>query len=251
MSLTSNSEHPGAPAQPTLTDTMAQRISQIQARMANACARVGRDPAEVALLPVSKTFDATAIREALALGFTRFGENRMQEVAQKAPLLVDCNVNWVVIGHLQTNKAKEVARYASELQSFDRLELAEALERRLQLEGRTLDVLVQVKTSTEDTKSGLEPAELVSFLRQLSQYPSLHVKGLMTMAVLSTDSSAVRKCFSQLRQLRDQAQQEAIAGISLERLSMGMSGDFELAIEEGSTEIRVGSAIFGSRVAPA
>ena len=251
MSTSSNSEHPSASAQPTLTDTMALRIGRIQARMADACARGGRDPAEVALLPVSKTFDTAAIREALALGFTRFGENRTQEIAQKAPLLEGCNVHWVVIGQLQTNKAKEVARYASELQSLDRLELAEALERRLQLEGRSLDVLVQVKTSPEDTKAGLEPAELVSFLRQLSQYPSLHVKGLMTMAVLSDDPIAVRKCFSQLRQLRDQAQQESIAGISLERLSMGMSGDFELAIEEGSTEIRVGSAVFGSRAAPA
>ncbi len=251
MSTSSNSEHPGVPAQPTLTSSMAQRISQIQARMAAACARVGRDPAEVTLLPVSKTFDAGAIREAIALGFTRFGENRMQEVAQKAPLLEDCNINWVVIGHLQTNKAKEVARYASELQSLDRIDLAEALERRLQLEGRSIDVLVQVKTSTEETKSGLEPAGLVPFLRQLSQYPSLRVKGLMTMAVLSDDPIAVRKCFSQLRQLREQAQQEGIAGVSLERLSMGMSGDFELAIEEGSTEIRVGSAIFGSRTAPA
>ncbi len=251
MNTSSNSEHPAASAQAMLTDTMAMRIGRIQARMADACARVGRDPAEVALLPVSKTFDANAIKEALALGFTRFGENRMQEIAQKAPLLQDCNIHWVVIGQLQTNKAKEVARYASELQSLDRLELAEALERRLQLEGRVIDVLVQVKTSPEDTKSGLEPADLVSFLRQLSQYPSLHVKGLMTMALLSTDSGAVRKCFSQLRHLRDQAQQEGIAGISLERLSMGMSGDFELAIEEGSTEIRVGSAVFGSRAAPA
>ena len=251
MSLSSNSEHSGAQVQQALADTMAARIGQIQARMVAACARVGRDPTEVALLPVSKTFDANAIREALALGFTRFGENRTQEIAQQAPLLQDCPVHWVVIGQLQTNKAKEVARYASELQSLDRLELAEALERRLKLEGRTLDVLVQVKTSTEETKSGLEPSELMSFLRQMSQYPSLKVKGLMTMAVLSTDQSAVRKCFSQLRQLRDQAQQEAIAGISLDRLSMGMSGDFELAIEEGSTEIRVGSAIFGSRAAPA
>jgi pyridoxal phosphate enzyme (YggS family) len=200
---------------------------------------------------VSKTFDSVAIREAVALGFTRFGENRMQEVAQKAPLLQDCHVDWVVIGHLQTNKAKEVARYASELQSLDRLDLAEALERRLQLEGRSLDVLVQVKTSPEDTKSGLEPADLVPFLRQMSRYPSLHVKGLMTMAVLSADIAAVRGCFTQLRQLRDQVQQLGISGVSLERLSMGMSGDFELAIEEGSTEIRVGSAIFGSRSTPA
>ena len=122
MSLSSNSERAGTQAELSVVDTMALRIARIQSRMAEACARVGRDPAEVALLPVSKTFDSNAIREALALGFTRFGENRMQEVAQKAPLLEDCHVHWVVIGSLQTNKAKEVARYASELQSFDRLE---------------------------------------------------------------------------------------------------------------------------------
>ena len=111
--------------------TMAERVAQIRNRIDQACARAGRDPAEVTLLPVSKTFDVAAIREAMALGFTRFGENRTQEIAQKAPLLVDCGVQWVVIGQLQTNKAKEVAKFAHELQSLDRLELAEALDRRL------------------------------------------------------------------------------------------------------------------------
>lgn len=226
---------------------MAERIAEIRNRIALACARVGRNPAEVTLLPVSKTFEVPAIREAIALGFTRFGENRMQEVAQKAPLLADCGVQWVVIGHLQTNKAKEVAKFAHELQSLDRLDLAEALERRLQQEGRTIDVLVQVKTSPEETKSGLEPAELFEFLRKLTRYQTLRVRGLMTMAVLSEDQHAVRACFSQLKQLQERARQEAIEGIALDRLSMGMSGDFEIAIEEGSTEIRVGSAIFGSR----
>ena len=115
MSPTSQSEHFGIHGQQGSTDSMAARVDQIQARIAAACARVGRDPSEVTLLPVSKTFDSGAIREAVALGFTRFGENRMQEIAQKAPLLQDCSVSWVVIGHLQTNKAKEVARYASEL----------------------------------------------------------------------------------------------------------------------------------------
>jgi pyridoxal phosphate enzyme (YggS family) len=153
----------------------------------------------------------------------------------------------VVIGQLQTNKAKEVAKFAHELQSLDRLELAEALDRRLQQEGRAIDVLVQVKTSPEETKSGLEPAELFTFLRLLANYQTLRVRGLMTMAVLSEDTQAVRACFAQLKQLQERARQEAIAGVSLERLSMGMSGDFEIAIEEGSTEIRVGSSIFGSR----
>ena len=232
---------------PNTSNTMAERVAQIRNRIDQACARAGRDPADVTLLPVSKTFDVAAIREAMALGFTRFGENRTQEIAQKAPLLVDCGVQWVVIGQLQTNKAKEVAKFVHELQSLDRLELAEALDRRLQQEGRAIDVLVQVKTSPEETKSGLEPAELFTILRQLANYQTLRVQGLMTMAVLSEDTQAVRHCFAQLKQLQERARQEAIAGVSLERLSMGMSGDFEIAIEEGSTEIRVGSSMFGSR----
>lgn len=232
---------------PNTSNTMTERVAQIRNRIDQACARAGRDPREVTLLPVSKTFDVAAIREAIALGFTRFGENRTQEIAQKAPLLADCDVQWVVIGQLQTNKAKEVAKFAHELQSLDRLELAEALDRRLQQEGRAIDVLVQVKTSPEETKSGLEPAELFTFLRLLANYQTLRVRGLMTMAVLSEDTQAVRACFAQLKQLQERARQEAIAGVSLERLSMGMSGDFEIAIEEGSTEIRVGSSIFGSR----
>jgi len=231
---------------PSLAD-MSARIEQIRARIAQACGRAGRDPAEVTLLPVSKTFDDQAIRAAVSLGFHRFGENRTQEIAQKAPLLADCDIQWVVIGQLQTNKAKEVARFAHELQSLDRLELAQALDKRLQLEGRAIDVLVQVKTSPEETKAGLDPSDLIPFLRQLGSFQTLRVRGLMTMAVLSEDSVAVRRCFAQLRQLRDEARQEGLQGIGLDRLSMGMSGDFEIAIEEGSTEVRVGSAIFGSR----
>lgn len=222
-------------------------ITAVQARIETACRTAGRDPAEVVLLPVSKTFDAQTIRAAVGLGFHRFGENRLQEVAQKAPELSDCNVQWVVIGHVQTNKAKEVAKYASELQSLDRLALAQALAPRLEALGRTLDVLVQVKTSPEDTKSGIEPEALVPFLHELSQFASLKVKGLMTMAVLSEDREAVRACFKRLREYRDRAAAQQIPGISLERLSMGMSGDLEIAIEEGSTEVRVGTAIFGHR----
>jgi len=233
------------------TTEMSERIGHIKQRMAQACAQVGRVPDDVTLLPVSKTFDDQAIRRAVSLGYKRFGENRTQEIGQKAPLLADCDIQWVVIGQLQTNKAKEVARLAHELQSLDRMELAEALDRRLQLEGRSIDVLVQVKTSPEETKAGLDPIELIPFLRQLSGFQTMRVRGLMTMAILSEDQSAVRRCFAQLRTLRDQARQEGIAGIELERLSMGMSGDFELAIEEGSTEIRVGSAIFGARDYPA
>ena len=230
-----------------LSMPMAVRVQAIRGRMVAACGRVGRDPREVALLPVSKTFGVDAIREAVSLGFRRFGENRTQELVQKAPALSDCGIDWVIIGHLQTNKAKEVARYASELQSLDRLDLAQALDRRLQQEGRAIDVLVQVKTSDEQTKSGLEPAGLIPLLREISRIQTLRVRGLMTIAELSDDPAVARRCFAALTQLRDQAQAQGIEGVSLDRLSMGMSGDFEIAIEEGSTEIRVGSAIFGAR----
>lgn len=230
------------------TDTFAARLADLQSRIAAACIRAGRDPAEVALLPVSKTFPAEQIRAAAALGLRRFGESKMQEVRDKAAALADCAIDWVVIGHLQTNKAKDAARLAAEVQSLDRLDLAQALDRRLQQEGRALDVLVQVKTSDEPSKYGLEPAELPVFVRTLARdYPALRVRGLMTLAVNSDDGDAVRACFRTLRGWRDRLRDEAIPGVDMQRLSMGMSGDFELAIQEGSTEVRIGSALFGAR----
>jgi PLP dependent protein len=165
-------------------------------------------------------------------------------VREKAAALAGEAIEWVVIGQLQTNKAKDVARLASEVQSLDRLELAEALDRRLQIEGRTLDVLVQVKTAREETKSGLTGDELPAFLQQLRGYPTLRVRGLMTLATLSDDAAEVRECFRTLRELRDRC---AAEGHDLPRLSMGMSSDFPHAIAEGATEVRVGTAIFGSR----
>jgi pyridoxal phosphate enzyme (YggS family) len=203
--------------------------------------------AEVTILPVSKTFGVEAIRAAVTLGLRRFGENKVQEIRDKATALGDDGIEWVVIGHLQTNKAPDVARLASEVQSLDRLELAEALHRRLEIEGRTLDVLVQVKTSTEESKHGMSPAALPTLLDRLRGYPTLRVRGLMTLATHSDDAGEVRRCFRRLRECRDQA---AALGHVLPRLSMGMSGDFPLAIAEGATEIRIGTAIFGQRTYP-
>jgi pyridoxal phosphate enzyme (YggS family) len=225
-------------------DTLAARWAEVRARVDAACREAGRDPAEVAVLPVSKTFGPELVREAAALGLSRFGENKVQELREKASALGDLALEWVLIGHLQTNKAKDVARLASEVQSLDRLELAEALHRRLEIEGRALDVLVQVKTSPEESKHGLPPEELPDFLDRLREYPRLRVGGLMTMAVQSEDAEAVRGCFRRLRELRDAA---AARGHALPRLSMGMSGDFPLAIGEGATEVRIGTAIFGRR----
>ena len=223
---------------------LAANWAAVRERVDAACVAAGRAPSEVSILPVSKTFPAEAVRAAAALGLHRFGENKVQEIREKAGPLSDCAIDWVVIGHLQTNKAKDVARLATEVQSLDRWELAEALHKRLHIEGRALDVLIQVKTSPEESKSGLDPAELSAFLDALDGLATLRVRGLMTMALNSEDPDAVRACFRQLRGLRDQA---VARGRALPRLSMGMSGDFALAIAEGATEVRIGTAIFGRR----
>lgn len=226
---------------------LAERWQAVRERVDSACHAAGRDPSEVSILPVSKTFPAEVIREAVSFGLHRFGENKVQEIKAKFAPLADCGIDWVMIGHLQTNKTKEVARFASEVQSLDRLELADALHKRLKIEGRTLDVLVQIKTSTEETKYGLPPDQLPEFLDVLRGFDTLRVRGLMTLAVNSEDEDSVRACFRMLRELRDQAM---ASGHDVSRLSMGMSGDFALAIAEGATEVRIGTAIFGDRAYP-
>lgn len=232
----------------TQPSTVSTRLAQVQERIEALTHAAGRPAGSVTLLPVSKTFGTDAVQQAMAAGMRRFGENKAQDIRDKSRELADSGAQWVMIGHLQTNKARDIARYAHEIQSLDRPELAEALERRLQQEGRSLDALVQVKTSTEPSKFGLDPAGLEDFLSFLArETPSLRVQGLMTMAVNAPDRDAVRACFRRLRELRDAMQAKAIPGIGLERLSMGMSGDYDLAIAEGSTEVRIGSAIFGDR----
>ena len=234
----------------TLED-LRHNLAAVRARIQAACARVGRDPASVQLLPVSKTRDEATLRLAHAAGCRMLGENKPQEMYRKWEALADlADLRWSAIGHLQTNKAKLVARCAAQFQALDSLRVAQALERRLQEEGRALDVFVQVNTSGEASKFGLAPDEVAAFLRQLPAFPALRVRGLMTLALLSDDSARVRECFVTLRQLRERLRQDAPAGIGLEELSMGMSGDYEIAIEEGATVVRVGQAIFGARATP-
>jgi pyridoxal phosphate enzyme (YggS family) len=223
---------------------LAGNWAAVRERVDAACREAGRNPAEVSILPVSKTFGPEVVQAAMALGLRRFGENKVQEVRGKAEALAGEPIDWVVIGHLQTNKAKDVARLVSEVQSLDRLELAEVLQRRLEIENRAIDVLIEVKTSPEESKHGLPPAALPAFLDALRAYDTLRVRGLMTLAVQSDDPQAVRACFRQLRELRAAANAQ---GHELTRLSMGMSGDFPLAIAEGATEVRIGTAIFGRR----
>lgn len=232
-------------------DDFRHNLAAVQARMAAACLRSGRDPGAVRLLPVSKTKPEASLRLAYEAGCRHFGENKVQEAYGKWEIMQDLTgLNWSVIGHLQTNKAKLVARFASEFQALDSLRLAESLDRRLQAEGRSLDVFVQVNTSGEDSKYGLSPEEASGFLKELPAFSALRVRGLMTLALFSSDVERVRGCFVLLRHLRDQLRQQAPMGVSLNELSMGMSGDFEIAIEEGATVIRVGQAIFGARPLP-
>lgn len=238
------------PAGQTLVD-FKRNLAAVQQRIGDACRRANRDPCAVRLLPVSKTVDEARMRLAYQAGCRDFGENKVQEAQRKVEALADLTeVNWAVIGHLQTNKAKLVARFASEFQALDSLRVAEALDRRLRQEGRTLDVLVQVNTSNEPSKFGLAPDAVAAFLRQLPDFSQLRVKGLMTLAVFSDDPDRVRPCFVRLRQLRDSLREQLPAGIEMDTLSMGMPGDFELAIEEGATVVRVGQAIFGPRPLP-
>lgn len=241
--------HGGFPAARTAED-IARNVTVVRARIAAACKRAGRDPAEVRLLPVSKTVEEARIRMAHAAGLSEFGENKVQEAREKAKAMADLPIAWSVIGHLQTNKAKHVARFAAEFQALDSLKVAEALDRRLQIGGRSLDVFVQINSSGEASKHGLAPEDAAAFLRELPAFSALKVRGLMTLALFSADASRVRACFRLMRELRDRLRNEAPAGVALDDLSMGMSGDYEIAIEEGATVVRVGQAIFGARPLP-
>ncbi|WP_166998412.1 YggS family pyridoxal phosphate-dependent enzyme [Paramicrobacterium fandaimingii] len=233
------------------TEQFAANISEVRARIDAAARAAGRAPEDVRLLPVSKTVPEERVRLAVAAGATLLGENKVQEALRKSENLADIDeLDWAVIGHLQTNKAKYVARFAAEFHALDSIRLAESLQRRLDLEDRTLDVYVQVNTSGEESKFGLEPADAEEFVRQLPTFDRLNIAGFMTLAVFSAEETRVRRCFTVLRELRDRVCDEAPGGLHPEGLSMGMSGDFEAAIDEGATTVRVGQAIFGSRALP-
>lgn len=228
-----------------------RNLAAVQARIDAVCHRVGRDPATVRLLPVSKTRPETSLRQAHAAGCRMLGENKVQEAYRKWQAMQDVSdLQWSIIGHLQTNKARLVARFASEFQALDSLRLAETLDRRLQRQGRSLDVFVQINTSGETSKYGLPPDDAAAFVQALPAFSTLRVRGLMTLALFSSEAERVRRCFIRLRNLRDQLRQNAPVGIALDELSMGMSGDFEIAIEEGATVVRIGQAIFGARPLP-
>ncbi|MBK6731081.1 MAG: YggS family pyridoxal phosphate-dependent enzyme [Bacteroidetes bacterium] len=222
-------------------------LSIIKKRIDNACIISNRNSNEVKLLLATKTISADKITIALNAGETLIGENKVQELIEKFEPLKTIPHQTHFIGHLQTNKIKEVILYADCIQSLDRIELAEKLQRRLEFENKSIDVFLQVNTSYEESKFGMAPEKIVDFAQKVNQLDRLNIKGLMTIGLFSADIEKVRKCFRLLKKLQQQILEK---DIPVYELSMGMSGDLETAIEEGSTIIRVGTAIFGKRPYP-
>ena len=231
-------------------NSIAKNIEVVKKRIENVCLRVARSSEEVKLLLATKTVPAELIKQALIFENNFIGENKIQELSQKRPLLKNENVEFHFIGHLQTNKIKEVLKYANCIQSLDRIELAQKLNQRLQFEGRSIDVLIQVNTSYEESKFGVSPEKALAFAKEVSQYDTLKVKGLMTIGIFNAEQEKIRKCFKLLSNIRNQIAELNLKNEKMNELSMGMSGDLEIAIEEGATIVRVGTAIFGNRIYP-
>jgi len=234
-----------------MNEDILQNITVIENRIAAACEHSGRDSQAVKLLLATKTVPAERIKAALETGHLLIGENKIQEVKDKYTDLLDTPHIVHFIGHLQTNKVKELLKYKIDcLQSLDRMELAEKLQQRLIFEDKYLDVLIQVNTSGEPSKFGIAPNDTIAFVQQIAQLNRLRIKGLMTIGLFSADAARIRPCFKRLKILSQQIKALEIDGVQMQELSMGMSGDLEIAIEEGATILRVGTAIFGQRIYP-
>lgn len=230
--------------------SIAENIERVRDRIAAAARKAGRNPEEVALMGVTKTVHPDRIRESYAAGLRLFGENRVQEFTGKADSLGDlAGAEWHMIGHLQSNKASRAAELFAAVDSVDSVRLAERLHSAAEKLGRKLNVLIEVNVGGEAAKSGVDPAsgELEQILQAAPRLTQLEFRGLMTVPPFTDDPEGARPYFRQLRELRDEIAARQLPSISMETLSMGMSHDFAVAIEEGSTYVRVGTAIFGKR----
>lgn len=225
---------------------IAENIAEIKQRIAVAAARCGRDPHSIKLMAVTKTVAPDRISRALEAGITMLGENYVQEAKEKIAAVIK-PVQWHMIGHLQTNKAKYAVHLFDYIHSVDRWELARELDKRSKLAGHHLNILVEVNVSGEQTKNGIPAAHALSLIKQMAPLPNLTICGLMTMAPYSDNPETSRPYFKALRNLRNDIARQGIPGIQMDELSMGMTDDFEVAIEEGATIVRIGRAIFGER----
>lgn len=232
------------------TNSIKDNLKIIQNRINEACDASGRNPSDIKLLLATKTVSAENIQLAIDEGYTLLGENKVMEGLGKYESLQSQQCEWHIIGHLQTNKVKHVLKYADVVQSVDRMRLVNRLQNRCVYDGRDIDIYIQVNTSYEQSKFGVAPENAIEFIKQVAEFPNLHIKGLMTIGILSSHGDKVRDCFKLLKEIQQKAIDLQLPNASFDELSMGMSNDLELAIAEGSTMIRVGTAIFGKRPYP-
>ena len=226
--------------------SIAQRLNLIRSRIAEAAAKAGRDPLTVRLVAVSKTRPADDVVAACRAGQVIFGENYVQELTAKAAGIQE-PLEWHFIGHLQSNKVRQIVGLVTMIHSVDRLSLAEEIDRQWGKEGLCCDVLIEVNIAGEESKSGTTAREVSELVRRVSILPHVRIRGLMTMPPFFDDPEGARPYFRELRRLAEEIAAERIPGVEMTELSMGMSGDFEAAIAEGATIVRVGTAIFGER----
>lgn len=225
---------------------LADNLRSVRARIAEAARRAGRDPGRVRLMAVTKTVDDDRIREAIVAGVEIIGENYVQEARRKIEAM-GAGDRWHLIGRLQTNKAKYAVRLFGMIHSVDRLELAAELDRRAREAGRIVHVLIEVNIGGEKTKSGVPLADAPALVRQVARFTNLSVQGLMTMPPWCDDPEEARPYFRALRELAERIDAEAIPGVAMHELSMGTTGDYPVAVEEGATIIRIGRGLFGER----
>jgi pyridoxal phosphate enzyme (YggS family) len=224
---------------------VAENAKIIRNRMDRACSRAGRSADEITLIAVTKTFDTAHIRMALQAGIANIGENYVQEARNKHEELAQESIRWHFIGHLQSNKIKYIGNWVSLIHAVDTVEIGQALSSWALRNDRHLDVLIEVNTSGEASKFGVAPENALLLVKSIARLQNIHVKGLMTVGPFLPDPESSRPAFASLRSLRDSIRND---GIDLTELSMGMTNDFEVAIEEGATMIRIGTGIFGKRV---
>jgi pyridoxal phosphate enzyme (YggS family) len=230
--------------------SIKENLEKVKQKIAESAIRVGKKAEDITLIMATKTVDPERIREALRSGGNIIAENKAQEALKKYEVLKDEDAQWHFIGHLQTNKVKDVLKFADMIQSVDRMSLVEKLDNRLLSEGRSMDVLIQVNTSYEDSKYGVAPEKAISLVRETSRHHTLKIRGLMTIGLFTKDEAKIRKCFKLLKEIHDSVIKEGIDSVEMKYLSMGMSGDYHIAIEEGANMVRVGTAIFGARNTP-
>ena len=238
-----------------IKDAIKDNLAQVNRRIAEAAGRAGRDSSEITLVAVTKNVPVELIRLAVDAGVTILGENRVQEAESKVGKIdgqdgqsaQNGRLSWHMIGHLQRNKAKKAVALFDAIQSVDSLDLALEIDKRAAEASKRIDVYVEVNTSGEASKFGARPEESVDLVGRMSHLRHISVRGLMTIGALTDDEQAIRACFRRLRDLREQIQRSNFEGVGIDYLSMGMTSDFEIAIEEGSNMVRIGTAIFGPR----